>query len=72
MSGVVHFEFPADGPEQVTEFYKKTLDWKIQKWEGPVDYWLISTGEDSEPGINGGIARKIDRPPSRCARYRSG
>jgi predicted enzyme related to lactoylglutathione lyase len=63
-SCVVHFEFPADNPEQVAEFYKNTLGWKIQKLEGPVDYWLISTGEDREPGIDGGIARKKDRPAS--------
>jgi predicted enzyme related to lactoylglutathione lyase len=29
MSRVVHFEFPADNPEEVAEFYKNTLGWKI-------------------------------------------
>ena len=29
-----------------------------------MDYWLISTGMDREPGIHGGIARKKDRPAS--------
>ena len=64
MSRVVHFEIPADNPERVAGFYKKVLGWNIQKWEGPMDYWLISTGKDSEPGIHGGIARKKDRPAS--------
>ena len=64
MSRVVHFEIPADNPDRVAEFYKKVLGWNIQKWEGPMDYWLISTGKDSEPGIHGGIARKKDRPAS--------
>jgi len=64
MSRVVHFEIPADNPERIAEFYNKVLGWDIQKWEGPVDYWLISTGKDSEPGIHGGIARKKDRPAS--------
>jgi len=64
MSHVVHFEIPADNPDRVAEFYKKVLGWNIQKWEGPMDYWLISTGKDSEPGIHGGIARKKDRPAS--------
>jgi len=64
MSRVVHFEIPADNPERVAGFYKKVLGWEIQKWEGPVDYWLISTGKDTEPGIHGGIARKRDRPAS--------
>ena len=64
MSRVVHFEIPADDPELVAGFYKKVLSWDIQKWDGPMDYWLISTGMDSEPGIHGGIARKKDRPES--------
>ena len=64
MSRVVHFEIPADNPDRVAEFYKKVLGWAIQKWEGLVDYWLISTGKNSEPGIDGGIARKKDRPAS--------
>ncbi len=64
MSRVVHFEIPADNPDRVAEFYKKVFGWDIQKWEAPMDYWLISTGKDSEPGIDGGIARKKDRPAS--------
>jgi len=64
MSRVGHFEIPADNPDRVAEFYKQVLGWVIQKWEGPVDYWLISTGKNNEPGINGGIARKKDRPAS--------
>jgi len=64
MSRVVHFEIPADNPDRVAGFYKKVLGWEIQKWEGPIDYWLISTGKETEPGIHGGIARKKDRPAS--------
>lgn len=64
MSRVIHFEIPADNPERVAEFYKNVLDWSVQKWEDPKDYWLISTGKNSEPGIHGGIARKKDRPAS--------
>lgn len=25
-------------------------------WEGPVEYWLVMTGPDDEPGIDGGLA----------------
>jgi len=64
MSRVVHFEIPADNPDRVADFYKKVLGWAIWKWEGPVDYWLISTGKNNEQGIDGGIARKKDRPAS--------
>jgi len=53
----VHFEIPADDPQRAIDFYSKVLGWKFQKWEGPVEYWLISTG-DSQPGIDGGLMRR--------------
>jgi uncharacterized protein len=55
MPRVVHFEIPADDPERAIEFYRKVFGWKIDKWEGPFDYWLVTTGEEGEPGINGAI-----------------
>ncbi len=55
MSKVIHFEIVGDKPEQLANFYSEALDWKIEKWEGPTDYWLVTTGKDSEPGIDGGI-----------------
>ncbi len=58
MLRVVHFEIPADKPERAVKFYKMIFAWKIEKWAGPVDYWLITTGEDKEPGINGAIMSK--------------
>lgn len=60
MSRVTHFEIPADDPERAIKFYSKVFGWKIKKWEGPVDYWLITTGSDKEPGINGAIMKKSD------------
>jgi predicted enzyme related to lactoylglutathione lyase len=64
MYRIVHFEIPAEKPERIANFYKKVLGWNVSKWEGPVDYWLIMTGPQDEPGINGGIARKQDRSAS--------
>ncbi len=55
MPRVVFFEIPAKDPAKVADFYKNVFGWEINKWEGPFDYWLITTGEDEEPGINGGI-----------------
>jgi len=53
MNRVVHFEINADQPERAAQFYSRVFGWKIQKWDGPVDYWLASTGEG--PGIDGAI-----------------
>ena len=55
MSRVVHFEIPADNPERAAAFYTDVFGWQFQKWEGPMPYWLITTGQDGQPGINGGL-----------------
>ena len=56
----VHFEIPADNPERAIEFYSSIFGWKFNKWGGPMEYWLITTGEPAEPGINGGLMRRRD------------
>ncbi len=58
MARVVHFEIHAENPERAAAFYRKVFDWQIIKWNGPADYWLITTGLDSEPGINGAIVQR--------------
>jgi hypothetical protein len=58
MSRVNHFEIHAADPERASSFYRAVFGWTIQKWHGPADYWLITTGPDSEPGINGAIMRR--------------
>jgi predicted enzyme related to lactoylglutathione lyase len=58
MARIVHFEIPADDPARAAEFYKKCFGWDIQKWGGPTEYWLASTGPAAEPGINGGIMKR--------------
>jgi uncharacterized protein len=61
MSRVIHFEIPATDPERAAAFYKKAFGWHAEKWPGPMEYWMISTGTDGEPGINGGLLKK--NPP---------
>ena len=63
MSRVVHFEILADNPENVLSFYNDVFGWQSQKWDGPMDYWLVNTGE-GEVGINGGVAKKQEGSPS--------
>jgi len=58
MSRVIHFEIPATDPEKLSAFYQKVFGWKFDKWAGPMEYWMIVTGGDSCPGINGGMMRK--------------
>lgn len=55
MPRIIHFTIPAANPERAAKFYRKALNWKIEKCAGVFDYWLVTTGEDKEPGINGVI-----------------
>ena len=56
MPRVIHFELPADEPERAVRFYEMVFGWKISKWDGPMDYWLVMTGEEGAPGIDGAIS----------------
>jgi predicted enzyme related to lactoylglutathione lyase len=58
MPKVIWFEIPTDDPGRAIKFYEDVFGWKIEKWDGPFDYWLITTGPDEEPGINGAIMTK--------------
>ncbi len=60
MPRVIHFEINADQPERAVKFYSDVFGWKIQNWGGPVDYWLASTGEQGQPGIDGAITKRMD------------
>jgi len=55
MSRVVHFELPSTDIEASRKFYETVLGWKFEKYPGPMDYWLISTGDPSALGINGAL-----------------
>ena len=62
MPRVVHFEVHADDLERAAKFYTDIFGWKVNKWEGENGfvYWLVTTGEDSTPGINGGMVQRQD------------
>jgi hypothetical protein len=70
MSRVVHFEIQASDVEKITKFYASVFGWGISEWIIPgvemIDenrYWLVGTGPDSEPGIDGGmLIRQGDKP----------
>ena len=55
MGRIVHFEIPFANVDVIKNFYTKVFNWTFTKWEGPEDYWLITTGKNEEPGIDGGL-----------------
>jgi len=58
MARVVHFEIHAEKPDRAINFYQNSFGWEFQKWEGPMDYWMVMTGPDDQPGINGGMVQR--------------
>jgi predicted enzyme related to lactoylglutathione lyase len=60
MPRVTHFDINADDPERAAQFYSNVFGWKFDKWQGPAEYWLVTTGPDDEPGINGGLMKRTD------------
>ena len=56
MPRVSHFDIPSDNPERTQNSTKKFL----RKFKsGRRDYWIINTGSEEEPGINGGLSKEF-------------
>lgn len=59
----IHFEIHAEDADRAIRFYTDLLGWQFQKWDGPMPYWLVTTGPAEEPGINGGLMKRMGPPP---------
>jgi predicted enzyme related to lactoylglutathione lyase len=44
--------------DRAERFYSQVFGWEIQRWDGPVDYRLVTTGPDDQLGINGAITER--------------
>ena len=62
MNRPTHFEIHAGDPERAIKFYTTVFGWQFQKWDGPMPYWLVNTGEG--PGINGGMVPRRGPAPA--------
>ena len=59
----VHFEIHASDPARAQAFYTAVFDWQFQQW-GDIPYWVVITGKDDEPGINGGLLPRRGPAPA--------
>lgn len=66
MSRPMHFEIQASNPQALMDFYSALFGWAFHKWEGG-DYWMIHTGPDDQPGINGGLLPRRGPPAADMA-----
>lgn len=63
MARVTFFELSVDDPKRAMKFYETVFGWKFQKY-GDEDYWLITTGDQKELGINGAIRPREAKTPN--------
>ena len=59
MPRIIHFDIPADDPARAQKFYQELFGWTFEKWDGPMEYWIAKTGDEKQPGINGGLAKRM-------------
>ncbi len=69
MNRVIHFEIHSKDPEQTAFFYRRVFGWKIEPWatrdtSEPAAYWLVTTGSEPDPGIDGGMLIRQGPAPS--------
>ncbi|WP_370273515.1 VOC family protein [Methanosarcina sp. MSH10X1] len=60
---MIHFEISAGNVERAKKFYETVFSWKIERSEGSMEYWNIITGEQEEPGIDGGLMKRQGGEP---------
>lgn len=46
------FGITADNVQRARHFYEQVFGWRFEPW-GPPDFYLIHTGDEKEPGVQG-------------------
>ena len=63
-NSVVHFELFAADVERARKFYERVFGWSFEIAGGP-DFYLITTGPQTDPGLTHGlIAKRRGGPPA--------
>ena len=62
----IHFEIHAENPQRAIDFYTKLFGWQFSQWGGE-SYWLVKTGEQGTPGIDGGLMPRRGPGPADMA-----
>ena len=81
LSTIVHFEIPSDDIERARKFYNDLFGWKIEKVSAnatqltsaatgqPIDYWMVSTVDDTGNKALGGGLMKRQMPEQQITNY---
>src|SRR5436309_15569828 len=61
-NNLVFFAIHADDLPRVQRFYEKVFGWKFQAW-GPPGFFLIATGDQRDPGVQGALQKRHELVP---------
>jgi len=59
-----HFAIHADDIQRARTFYEKAFGWKFKPW-GPPGFYLIQTGTDDDPGVQGALQGRREVVPGK-------
>lgn len=60
MPNVVFFEILANDLDATASFYSRVFGWNIEQGGPASASWLITTGDDDDPGIPGALSSRND------------
>ena len=64
-NSVVHFEIFASNVERARRFYEQAFGWQFEA-AGPPDFYLLTTGTKTDPGLTHGLLAKRSGPAARA------
>jgi uncharacterized protein len=59
-----HFAINADDLPRARRFYERVFGWKFEPW-GPPGFYLIATGTEQEPGVQGALQGRRELVPGK-------
>jgi predicted enzyme related to lactoylglutathione lyase len=54
----IHFDLTVDNPDRAMTFYRDIFGWKFEKWNGPMEYWMVTTGDEKEQELMAAFPRE--------------
>ena len=58
-NNVSSFAIHADDVQRCRRFYESVFGWRFEPW-GPPDFYLIHTGDEGDPGIQGLMHKRME------------
>jgi len=71
---IIHLEIPATDITKLKQSYAGLFNWKIEKYPGPIEYWMIQTDPTDDKGmllrpeVKGGMTKK-EHPNQKPVNY---